>query len=130
MIVSSRIYLYDWGLPSASRKEVVIIKDVLPHAINVGYHKLKGAIVQRINGVSIGEMRDVVKALEKAQGEFHVIELDHRAGTRMESDYSRDTGTRLVLRTRASSSCNGRRVIICCCPATHAHAVMPLPGGR
>ncbi|MBN2438204.1 MAG: trypsin-like peptidase domain-containing protein [Deltaproteobacteria bacterium] len=91
-------YLYDWGLPSASRREVVIIKDVLPHAINVGYHKLKGAIVERINGVSIGEMRDVVKALEKAQGEFHVIELDHRAGTRMESDHSRDAGTRLVIR--------------------------------
>jgi S1-C subfamily serine protease len=92
-------YLLEWGMPSASRKEVVIIKDVLPHNINVGYHKLKGAIVERINGVSIGEMRDVVKAFEKAQGEFHVIELDHRAGTRMESDYSRDIGTRLVIRS-------------------------------
>ncbi len=91
-------YLYDWALPSASRRQVVIINQVLAHDINIGYHKLNGAAVERINGVPVGDMGDVVKAFEAPRGEFHVLELDHHAGSRMESDYWSDPGTRLVIR--------------------------------
>ncbi|MCK6550689.1 hypothetical protein L6R52_32930, partial [Myxococcota bacterium] len=90
-------HYYSNELPSARRKEVVIINQVLAHDANVGYHQLRGAVVDRINGVVITEMADVLTALASPSGAFHVIEIDHHAGRGDSSDYSAFFGTHIVL---------------------------------
>ncbi|HTC20060.1 MAG TPA: hypothetical protein VK859_04380, partial [bacterium] len=68
------------GMASESRKEIVLINEVLPHDINVGYHNLKQAVVAKVNGRPISELKDVVEAFRHPLGDFHVIELDHPSG--------------------------------------------------
>ena len=41
---------------------------------------MHGAVVERINGIDIVEMRDVVRALAEPIGKFHVIEIDYHGG--------------------------------------------------
>jgi len=69
-------HLYRDGLQSPKRREVVIVSHVLAHAANQGYHDIRGAIVARVNGKEIREMKDVVRAVKKPQGKLHVIEFD------------------------------------------------------
>src|SRR5690606_2808192 len=56
-------FLYVDGLPSPERKEIVLLSQVLAHDINVGYHRLLNAVVDRINGVTITDMKDVLRGL-------------------------------------------------------------------
>src|ERR1041384_4609028 len=84
-------------LPSERHEQIVLVNQVLAHDVNVGYHQIHGAVVERINGIDILAMRDVPRALETPVGKFHIIELDYH-GTRGESsDYHASYGTRIVL---------------------------------
>ena len=72
---------------------------MLAHEINLGYHQMREMIVERVNGIDITEIADVVRALASPQGRFHVIETDYH-GPRSEShrsDYHSSYGTRIVL---------------------------------
>src|SRR5262245_52549258 len=96
-------HYYYSRLPSARHEQIVLVNQVLAHDINVGYHQIHGAVVERINGVDIVAMRDVPRAFETPLGNFHVIELDYH-GTRGESsDYHASYGTRIVLDARAAA---------------------------
>jgi S1-C subfamily serine protease len=91
-------YRHD-GFPSARRRQVVVIHQVLAHEINLGYHLMREMVVERINGVEISDIRDVVHALESPRSKFHVIETDYH-GPRSEShrsDYHSSYGTCIVL---------------------------------
>jgi S1-C subfamily serine protease len=77
---SQLMNFYDNGLPSENLKQVVFINEVLPHDINVGYHDLKQAVVVKINGMPISEMKDVPEAFQHPLGAYDVIELDHTTG--------------------------------------------------
>ena len=90
-------HYYYSRLPTERHEQVVIVNQVLAHDINVGYHQIHGAVVERINNIDIVSMRDVPRALAAPLGKFHVIELDYH-GTRGESsDYHSTYGTRIVL---------------------------------
>jgi hypothetical protein len=90
-------HYYYSRLPSSRHEQIVLVNQVLAHDINVGYHQIHGAVVERINGIDIVAMRDVPRALQSPLGKFHVIELDYH-GTRGESsDYHASYGTRIVL---------------------------------
>ena len=85
--------------PSTQRRQVVVIHQVLAHEINLGYHQMREMVVERINGIDIAEIADVVRALASPLGRFHVIETDYH-GPRSEShrsDYHSSYGTRIVL---------------------------------
>jgi S1-C subfamily serine protease len=87
------------GFPSERRRQVVVIHQVLAHEINLGYHLMSEMVVERVNGVDISDIRDVVRALAQPAGKFHVIETDYH-GPRSEShrsDYHSAYGTRIVL---------------------------------
>jgi hypothetical protein len=77
---SKLINLYENEMASETRKQVVFINEILPHDINVGYHNLKQAVVVKINGRPISELKDVPEAFQHPDGPFHVIELDHPTG--------------------------------------------------
>lgn len=91
-----RHYYYD-QLPSERRREIVIVNQVLAHDINVGYHQLRGAVVERINGVDIASMSDVLRAVRTPSGRHHVIEIDSHGVAGDSSDYHSAYGTRVVL---------------------------------
>jgi PDZ domain len=61
------------------RKEVVVMSHVYAHELNVGYHTYRNMIVERVNGRRIGALRDVLRALAKPVGRFHVFELANAA---------------------------------------------------
>jgi hypothetical protein len=107
-------YMHDWDwaekhhryrqlayeeFPSEHRKQIVLLPQILVHDINLGYHQMREAVVERINGIAITEMKDVVRALERPAGKWHVIETDDH-GPRSESrrsDYHSAHGTRIVI---------------------------------
>jgi S1-C subfamily serine protease len=90
-------HYYYSRLPSQRHEQIVLVNQVLAHDVNVGYHQIHGAVVERINGIDIVAMRDVPRALASPLGRFQVIELDYH-GTRGESsDYHASYGTRIVL---------------------------------
>jgi len=102
--VSARFrFYYGELLPTPRRKEVVIINQVLAHDVNVGYHQVRGAVVDRINGVDIVEMADVQRALQAPAGEHHVIEIDYHGVPGDSSDYHFAFGTRVVLEASRAS---------------------------
>jgi S1-C subfamily serine protease len=90
-------YYYSEALPSASRKELVIVNQVLAHEINVGYHMLHNSIVDRINHHPISEMKDVLAAFEKPIGTHHVIDLDNAAAAGRLSRATWSPCTRVVI---------------------------------
>ncbi len=71
--------LMQQGLPSPQRQEVVLISHVLPHDINVGYDKQFNLIVDKVNGMPITRMKDLITALGKPAGRYQVIEIDEHA---------------------------------------------------
>jgi hypothetical protein len=90
-------YHYNHMLPSPQHRQIVLIHEVLAHAINIGYHQVRGAVVERVNGVDIAELRDVVRAVASPTGRFHVIETDYHGPRNESSDYHSAYGTRIVL---------------------------------
>src|SRR5581483_7814538 len=60
--------LYTNGLPSPDRSEVVVLSHVLAHEVTGGYHQVRGAVVQRVNGKSIADMRGLVQAFKTPVG--------------------------------------------------------------
>jgi S1-C subfamily serine protease len=89
--------LYTNGLPSKDRREVVVLSHVLAHEVNSGYHQVRGAVVQRVNGQTISEMRDLVRAFKTPLGGHHVIEIDNHTGDGAGLDYHHAFGTHVVL---------------------------------
>ena len=47
------------------RKDVVVLIDVLPDEINVGYVDFEDSVVSQVNGTKINSMEDLVKAFER-----------------------------------------------------------------
>tara|TARA_B100000945_G_scaffold318710_1_gene324177 strand:- start:548 stop:2146 length:1599 start_codon:yes stop_codon:yes gene_type:complete len=54
---------------------VVLVTQVIPDAINIGYQNLSNAVVLKINDHSINSLLDVSKAFLKPKNKFHLIEF-------------------------------------------------------
>jgi len=68
---------YDTGEPTEDRREVAVLASVLADEINVGYHDLKDIVISHVNGRKIVTMKDLVKAVEENDGEYHVFVDEH-----------------------------------------------------
>ncbi|MBA3539345.1 MAG: trypsin-like peptidase domain-containing protein [Deltaproteobacteria bacterium] len=95
-----KYYYYD-RLPSEGHREIVILSEVLVHAINIGYHQMFGTVVERINGIEIRHMQDVARAFTKPLGKFHVIEIENHGVRAESSDYHAAYGNRIVIEADA-----------------------------
>ncbi|HVM31529.1 MAG TPA: hypothetical protein VMU88_00200, partial [bacterium] len=71
---------YENGLPAEDHKQVVFINEVLPHDLNVGYHDLKQAVVSKIDGMPITQLKDVPEAFQHPIEGYHVIEINRTTG--------------------------------------------------
>jgi S1-C subfamily serine protease len=80
--------LYFDGLPSESQKQVVLLSHILSHEINKGYgSRYANLVIQKVNGVPISEMKDLIRAFENPKGGQDVIEFDNPV----------EVGTKIVL---------------------------------
>jgi S1-C subfamily serine protease len=59
------------------RKDVVVLIDVLPDEINVGYIDFEDSVVSQVNGKKINSMQDLVEAFEReGKGDHHRLILE------------------------------------------------------
>jgi S1-C subfamily serine protease len=61
--------------PRNARPEPVVLATVLPHEINANWSVRGRAMVDRINGVRIEKLEDVVRAFEQNRSDFDVVEF-------------------------------------------------------
>lgn len=64
------------GQPSEKRSEMVILRKVLAHEINAGYHESQDRIVKKVNGAFVSNMADLVMKLRSHRGAFTTVELE------------------------------------------------------
>jgi S1-C subfamily serine protease len=62
--------------PSEQRNQMVILRKVLAHEINAGYHEYQDRIVNKVNGVTVLNMTDLVMKLKSHKGTFTILELE------------------------------------------------------
>lgn len=73
-IVAELYYRRDME-PEKKRREPVMLADVLTHPVNANF-EIKGRVmVDKVNGIRIEALEDVVRAFESNQGAQHVIEF-------------------------------------------------------
>jgi S1-C subfamily serine protease len=68
--------LYQNGVRSADRRDVVLITKVLADEINLGYHDIDNIVIVKVNDKKISSIEDVVDAIENNKGIYHTIEDD------------------------------------------------------
>jgi hypothetical protein len=68
-------YYFRGEAQTPGRRRVVLINSVLPAPFNIGYHGLRDAVIDRVNGRPIGRIEDVEAALETPVRGAHVIDL-------------------------------------------------------
>ncbi len=93
--------LYFDGLPSENQKQIVLMSHILSHEINKGYGaKYSNLIVEKVNGIPITQMKDLIRAFENPQQGRHVIEFDNPAevGTKivLDADKSKQATTEIL----------------------------------
>ncbi|MFA5028715.1 MAG: hypothetical protein WC713_12670, partial [Candidatus Methylomirabilota bacterium] len=58
------------------RSQPVVLSYVLPDDVTAGYHDFRGLVIDSVNGVPVGNMKDLVKAFDGPAGGFHVLRTD------------------------------------------------------
>lgn len=71
------LHYYLYGEPSPTRRQLVILTKVLADEVNVGYHEIENAVVDRVNGRTIASMDDLVRALDEQTGPYHEVRDVH-----------------------------------------------------
>ncbi len=68
-------FLLEEGRQEPGRRRIVLLSQVLPSSWTLGYQELKDLIVERINGLPIHGIADVVQAFSSPVGSFHQVEF-------------------------------------------------------
>jgi len=63
------------AIPTEKQDALVVLSLVLPDPYNLGYQEIRGLLVRKINGRTIGRLTDIEAALKEPQDGFHVIEF-------------------------------------------------------
>ncbi len=91
---SKLLYFYQNGIRTADKREIVLLTKVLADEINLGYHDMDNAVIEKVNGKKIADMADLVKSVEEHKELFHVFEDD--------------SGNKIVLKRGMSDKFSGR----------------------
>jgi S1-C subfamily serine protease len=91
---SKLLYFYQNGIRTAEKREIVLLTKVLADEINLGYHDMDNAVIEKVNGIKIAGMEDLVKAVEENKEPFHIFEDD--------------SGNKIVLKKEMTDKFSGR----------------------
>ncbi len=83
--------------PTPERPAMVILSQLLPDIINIGYQDARNLVVERVNGQKISYLSDLQQALQKPTSGFHIFEF-----------LKGETLQRLVLDARELDTATGR----------------------
>jgi S1-C subfamily serine protease len=61
---------------NAEREQIVVVTDVLPDELNVGYTSFEDCVVTEVNGKRINSLRDLLAAVEGSEGPVHRIRIE------------------------------------------------------
>jgi hypothetical protein len=73
-IVAELYYRRDME-PEKKRTEPVMLADVLTHPVNANFEVKGRVMVDKINGIRIDRLEDVIRAFESHKGAQHLIEF-------------------------------------------------------
>ena len=62
------------GSPKKNRKEIVMLAQVMPDDVNIGYHEFINGIIAKVNGQPIVTLLDLISAFENCKKDYHLIE--------------------------------------------------------
>ncbi|MBW2542369.1 MAG: trypsin-like peptidase domain-containing protein [Deltaproteobacteria bacterium] len=68
------VSLYDHGIRTSQRQEVVILQKVLADKSNRGYHDVESVQIAKAQGKRVRRLTDLVRILDATEGEFVVLE--------------------------------------------------------
>jgi hypothetical protein len=68
-----RLFYYNMGKVTPEHPERVVLAQVLPAQVNLGYEGLRNAVVEKINGMPIRQIADVAEALKSPVDGFDVF---------------------------------------------------------
>ena len=93
-------YAETHNLVTKSRREIILLGQVLPHPVNRGYQKLSDEIVRLVNGVMPRDLSHLASIIDGAKGPWfrvvlesgHVITLDLKAARRANEEILLDYG--------------------------------------
>jgi hypothetical protein len=68
-----RLFYYNLEKVTPQHPERVVLSQVLPDEVNIGYESLRNTVVDEINGMPIKRISDVTEALKKPQNGFDVF---------------------------------------------------------
>lgn len=64
------------GEPRRGREEIVILTEVLPDTVNMGYHEIANNVISTVNDRPISRFYDLIDAIENSRGRYVRIEDD------------------------------------------------------
>ncbi len=67
--------LYESGLKSPARDEVVVLQKVLAHAVNQGYHDLENLVVSEVNGGPLQNLGAIIETVEGCRDAYVQFKL-------------------------------------------------------
>jgi hypothetical protein len=68
-----RLFYYNMGKVTPDHPERVVLSQVLPDPVNLGYESLHNTVVEKINGINIRQIADVATALKSPLNGFDVF---------------------------------------------------------
>jgi hypothetical protein len=68
------------GKKTPEREERVVLSEVLPAEINITYEAARNQVVDKVNGVAIKNLTELVSALHSPINGFDVIDFESSAG--------------------------------------------------
>jgi S1-C subfamily serine protease len=72
-----RRYYYQMTTPrTAKRTQIIVLSDILPDELNVGYTYYEDYVISKVNGASIRSMSDLITAFELNKNEYHRVILE------------------------------------------------------
>jgi hypothetical protein len=70
-----RLAFYETGKVKPDRKERVVLSEVLPDRINLGYEMLHDEVIDEVNGKKISQISDLYEALKSPVNGFNVFKF-------------------------------------------------------
>ena len=92
-------YIFGTGRLNSKRlKQLVILLEVLPDDVNIGYLSYRDEIIQKVNGQDFSSFEEFVKLIEHSSGKFIVFETDQNEKIILNSEGITEKTTGILLR--------------------------------